>query len=110
MKIFAVCTALNDKIGECWKGVDEKEFGDFINLVDPYLKSNYKTLYDVRSTPQIFVLDRRHEILMKRVGGEELDKVMEEVVKMEEMKKQKKAERKAKSPKMEAKENQPTAP
>ena len=87
VKVLAVCTALSDKVPECWKAVDEREFTDFINCVDPYMRSNYKTLYDVRSTPQLFILDKNHEILMKRVGAEQLDEVMKEVIEMEDLKK-----------------------
>ncbi len=87
VEVLAVCTALSDKLPECWKAVDEREFTDFINCVDPYMRSNYKTLYDVRSTPQLFILDRKHEILMKRVGSEQLDGVMKEIIDMENLKK-----------------------
>jgi len=89
VKVFNVCTAVTDKGPECWKGVEEKEFSDdlFINTYDPYLQSRYKTLYDVQSTPQIFILDRKHEILMKKVGAEELIKVMEGVMLFQEEKK-----------------------
>lgn len=89
VKVFAVCTATGDKVGECWKGVEEKGFTDdlFLNMTDPYIRSRYKTLYDVQTTPQIFVLDRKHEILMKRISGEELGKVMEQVMKFQEDKK-----------------------
>ncbi len=89
VKVFAVCTATGDKGGECWKGVEEKGFTDdlFLNMSDPYIRSRYKTLYDVQTTPQIFILDRKHEILMKRISGEELGKVMEQVMKFQEDKK-----------------------
>lgn len=89
VKVFNVCTAVTDKGPDCWKGVEEKEFSDdlFINTYDPYLQSRYKTLYDVQSTPQIFILDRKHEILMKKVGAEELIKVMEDVMRFQEEKK-----------------------
>lgn len=89
VKIFAVCTAVTDKSPECWKSAEEKGFTDFLflNRFDPYIKSRYKTLYDVRTTPQIFILDRKHEILMKRIGGEQLTQVMEEVIKFQEDKK-----------------------
>ncbi len=98
VKVFAVCTAvaktIEEKDGpECWKGVEEKGFTDdlFMNLVDPLLRSKYKTLYDVQSTPQIFILNREHKILMKRIGAEQLvGNVMDEVMKAEEEKKKKK--------------------
>jgi hypothetical protein len=61
-----------------------------VNLVDPLLRSKYKTLYDVQSTPQIFILNREHKILMKRIGAEQLvGNVMDEVMKAEEEKKKK---------------------
>jgi thiol-disulfide isomerase/thioredoxin len=89
VKIFAVCTAVTDKAPDCWKSVEEKEFSDllFLNTFDPYIQSKYKTLYDVRTTPQIFILDRKHEILMKRIGGEQMSDVMEEVMKFQDEKK-----------------------
>lgn len=82
IKIFNVCTALTDKGPDCWKGVEEKGFDDnlFMNMYDPYLQSRYKTLYDVQTTPQIFILDRKHEILVKRIGAEQLDKTMEQLL------------------------------
>ncbi|MBL7779737.1 MAG: DUF5106 domain-containing protein [Saprospiraceae bacterium] len=91
VKVFAVCTATGEKAGECWKGVEEKGFTDdlFMNMQDPFLRSRYKTLYDVQTTPQIFILDRKHEILMKRISAEELNKVMDQVIKFQEDKKKK---------------------
>lgn len=89
VKVFAVCTAVTDKGPDCWKGVEEKEFSDhlFLNTYDPYIQSHYKTLYDVQSTPQIFILDRKHEILIKRIGAEQLEQVMEDVMRFQEEKK-----------------------
>jgi thiol-disulfide isomerase/thioredoxin len=91
IKIFAVCTAITDKAPDCWKSVEEKGYNDllFLNTVDPYIQSKYKTLYDIKATPQIFILDRNHEILMKRIGAEELAKVMEQVMQFQEEKKKK---------------------
>jgi thiol-disulfide isomerase/thioredoxin len=91
VKVFNVCTAVTDKGPECWKGVEEKGFDDnlFMNMYDPYIQSKYKTLYDVQTTPQIFILDRKHEILMKRIGAEQLDKTLEQIIEVvEERKKQ----------------------
>ncbi|MBV6440192.1 MAG: DUF5106 domain-containing protein [Haliscomenobacteraceae bacterium CHB4] len=91
VKVFSVCTAVGDKGPECWKGAEEKGFTDdlFMNMSDPYIRSRYKTLYDVQTTPQIFILDRKHEILSKRIGAEQLENVMEMVMKFQEEKKQK---------------------
>ena len=96
VKVFAMCTAVTDKANDCWKGAEEKGFEDglFFNYYDPYIQSRYKTLYDVRSTPQIFILDRHHKILMKRIGAEELPKIMEQVMQIEEEKKKESGQKK----------------
>ena len=98
VKVFAVCTGVvtskedsntPEKVHDnCWKGLEEKEFSDdlFFNVYDPYIRSKYKTLYDVQTTPQIFILNRNHEILMKRIGAEQLGEVMEQVMKFQEEK------------------------
>jgi thiol-disulfide isomerase/thioredoxin len=89
IKVFAVCTyaaksAEEKDFPDCWKGIEEKGFSDdlFMNMTDPFMRSRYKKLYDVQTTPQIFILDRSHKILMKRIGAEQLIKVMEELLKM----------------------------
>jgi len=99
VKVFAICTAvvtakddsntLEKANGHCWKGLEEKGFTDdlFMNMSDPYIRSRYKSLYDVQTTPQIFILDRKHEILSKRIGAEQLDNVMDMVMKFQEEKK-----------------------
>lgn len=99
VKVFAVCTGVvtakeesntPEKVkDQCWKDLDEKAFSDFLflNHYDPYIQSRYKTLYDVQSTPQIFVLDRKHEILMKRIGAEKLIEIMEDIMQFQEDKK-----------------------
>lgn len=77
IQVFAVCTKLADGVSECWKAIDEREMGMFINVVDPYLKSRFKQIYDVRVTPQLFVLDADKRIVMKKIGAEQLPQVME---------------------------------
>lgn len=96
VKVFAVCTSvaktMEDKDApDCWKGVEEKGFTDdlFMNMADPFIRSRYKTLYDVQTTPQIFILNREHKILMKRIGADQIVKVMDELMKYEAEKKEK---------------------
>ena len=102
VKVFAVCTGVvtakddsntPQKVHHsCWTGLEEKAFTDdlLFNVYDPYIRSRYKMLYDVQTTPQIFILNRNHEILMKRIGSEQLGEVMEQVMKFQEEKKMKK--------------------
>lgn len=80
VEVFSVCTKLTDKVPECWKMIEEKGIGKLINVVDPYHLSKFNSLYDVQTTPQIFILDDKKEILMKRISVEQLDEVMEEMM------------------------------
>jgi thiol-disulfide isomerase/thioredoxin len=83
VEIFAVCSKVTDKVPECWKYLDENlKMNDWINVVDPYLQSRYKQIYDVKTTPQIFVLDGKKEILSKRIGVEQLEEVLEKMMEL----------------------------
>lgn len=89
--VFAICTALatRDDAGEitmkevdkCWTTIAEKEMDVFFNYVDPYHRSRYKTVYDIKSTPQIYVLDADKTILSKRIGAEQLAEVVDHILK-----------------------------
>lgn len=80
VEIFAVCTKVTDKVPDCWKMVDEKGMDIWINVVDPYLLSKFSTIYSIKSTPQIFILDKDKKILLKRLASDQLDSVMEELL------------------------------
>lgn len=87
VEIFAVCTRVTDDVPKCWETIKEKDMGRWINVVDPYLKSRYKQIYDIRTTPQIFILDENKEILSKRIGAEQLGEVLDEMIKIKQLKK-----------------------
>jgi hypothetical protein len=77
VKIFSVCTKHTDEVADCWKYVDDNELGEWVQVVDPYLRSRYNKIYDVQTTPQIFVLDKDKVILSKRLGAEQLPEVLD---------------------------------
>lgn len=91
IEIFGICTKLVEKdedgawstkgIKECWDYLDEKGTGIWLNTVDPYHRSRYKSVYDIRTTPQVYILDKDKKIVMKKIGAEQLSEVMEEVLK-----------------------------
>lgn len=81
VEILAVCTQFTDKVPSCWKYLDEQKIAPgWINAADPYHTSRYKVLYDVKSTPQIFILDKDKKIISKGIGAEQLDEVMNEIL------------------------------
>lgn len=85
--VFAICTKLVTRdeqgnlslkeVNKCWDSVKERNMDVFFNTVDPYHRSRYKTIYDIRSTPQIYVLDEEKTILSKRIGAEQLPEVID---------------------------------
>ncbi|MEM8585427.1 MAG: redoxin domain-containing protein [Bacteroidota bacterium] len=76
VELFAVCAKTADDVGECWEYVDENEIGNWLHTIDPYMQSRYAVLYDLQTTPQIYVLDENKEILSKRIAAEQLDELM----------------------------------
>ena len=86
VKMVTVCTKTGPKYKNCWEGVKEKNMEGLLNLGDQYLKSNYKTKFDVRQTPKLYILSRDKEILLKDVPADALESLMDEVIKMQELK------------------------
>jgi len=70
IKIFAVYTQVEQTE---WKEFIEKhDLYEWMNVYDPYQRSNFRNLYDIYSTPTIFVLDKDKMIIGKRIGAEQL--------------------------------------
>jgi len=81
VEILSICNKTGDKYDTCWKAIDEKGMTHFINAGDQYQKSRIQSKYFVKSTPKIFILDSNKKIIMKNIGAEQLNKVMEEIIK-----------------------------
>jgi len=88
VKLFAVCTKFTDEEPECWDYIEENEIGDWLHTTDKYHRSKFSKLYNIKSTPQIYILDHKKEIISKRIGAEQLEEVMDRII---EMNKQQKA-------------------
>ena len=80
IKTFAICTKYREKVKDCWEYVKEKDMLGFINGADEFNQSNFKLLYNVDSTPKIFILDKDRKIIMKNIGASQLERVFEEVI------------------------------
>ena len=65
--------------------VDNKSF-NWINTVDPFYRSNFAVKYDLTKTPKIYILDHKKEILIKNIGAEQIDRIMEQLLKNEDEK------------------------
>jgi len=52
------------------------ELGDWINVNDVQHQSNFRQLYDIYSTPVIYILDKDKKIRAKRIGPEQIQDVI----------------------------------
>ncbi len=52
------------------KFIIEQSLQDSYNLFDPYQNTNFRTLYDIYSTPVSYILDRNKKIIAKRLPPE----------------------------------------
>lgn len=67
--VFAVYT--QQKYDEWKKFVEEHHF-EWINVWDQYNFTNFRLLYDIYSTPTIYILDKNKKIIAKRIGVEQI--------------------------------------
>ena len=85
--VLAICSKLTDKVKTCWEYIDENELNyGLIHLVDPYMRSRFKSVYDVKTTPMTYILDKDHIIRSKRIGIEQFGEVMDQII-LEDQKK-----------------------
>jgi len=80
VSIFTICKPKSKDFKECWDYIDEKENMDnMINTYDPSQRA--QVYYNIRSTPVMFILDKNKEIIMKGIGADQLEEVMEQILK-----------------------------
>lgn len=84
VEILAVCTKVGPDEKTCWDGVDEMKMGKWINASDPSHSSRFKAIYDLKTTPQIYILDKNKKILTKKIGAEQLSEVMDKLLNIKE--------------------------
>ncbi|MBR9921695.1 MAG: AhpC/TSA family protein [Bacteroidetes bacterium] len=80
VEIFAVCTKFYNEMESCWEFIEEKEIDIWLNTIDPYHRSKYKTTYDIKSTPQIYLLDKDKYILYKRLSAEQIPDILDQLL------------------------------
>lgn len=80
VEVFAVCSKFYNELDSCWKFIDENNLNMLFHVVDPYHRSKYKTVYDIQTTPQVYILDQKKEILSKKIGIEQLPEVMQKII------------------------------
>jgi thiol-disulfide isomerase/thioredoxin len=86
--LYSICTKGGDKTNTCWDGIKEKKMEDFLNTADEYQR--YRKFIHVPTTPKAFFLDENKKILIKDFTLEDIEKVLEEVIKLAEKRKEEK--------------------
>lgn len=71
VEIMAITVELTE---DHWtKFLDENKMHDWINAQDFDTRSNFRSQYDIKGTPVVFILDRNKEIIGKRLTIEQLE-------------------------------------
>ncbi|MDD2279008.1 MAG: thioredoxin-like domain-containing protein [Bacteroidales bacterium] len=78
VSVFAVYTQGEQ---EKWLEYIKTNELNWINVWDPYRSTNYHKLYDIYSTPILYILDKDKRIIAKRIGIESLERFIEEELK-----------------------------
>ena len=79
VQVYGVCTEV--EIEKWTKFIDEYKL-DWINVADPTLLTNFRKTYDINSTPILYLLDEKKEILAKKLSIDQLGDLLEKNMKM----------------------------
>ena len=75
---FAVYAATIERKPEKWKKyIREHKFDTFINVWDGHTITDFKHVYDVYSTPVLYLFDKDKKIIAKRLTSEQIDEFIE---------------------------------
>lgn len=77
VQVFAVYTQY--KKAEWTKSLAEKGY-DWINVWDANYNSNFRALYDISSTPTVYLLDQDKKIIAKRISVETLGQILNDLL------------------------------
>lgn len=59
-----------------WKAFIIDNDLNWINVIDIYNETNFRTIYDINSTPIIYLLDENKRIIAKKMGAEQLEDIL----------------------------------
>jgi thiol-disulfide isomerase/thioredoxin len=80
VEVVAVSTLSGEEGKVKWIDyINEHGFYDWVNCWNPY-DFTYKNIYDVMTTPQLFILNAEKEIIAKRIAPEQAEKIIESML------------------------------
>ncbi|MBK9108030.1 MAG: redoxin family protein [Saprospiraceae bacterium] len=81
VEVLAVCSQIGTEAKKaCFDAVKSHNMLSYINAYDPSHVSRFKIIYDLKTTPQIYILDASKKILTKKIGAEQLNEIMDKLL------------------------------
>lgn len=80
VEVFAVCTETEE---QKWKKFIRDNQLDWINVADLHLHNHFRSVYDISSTPVIYMLDKNKVIFAKKMGVEQMTEILDAQMKKE---------------------------
>ena len=77
LNVFAVYTQYKK---EEWLNYLNERGYEWVNVYDPHHDTNFRNLYDIYSTPVMYLLDEKKEIIAKRINSETLEKILDKML------------------------------
>ena len=81
--VVTICTQMGKDYEKCWEDVEKKGMDNLINAGDEFGRDRIISKYYATSTPKIFILDKEKNIRLKKVPAENLDAVLEQMIKID---------------------------
>ena len=79
--VWAACIVTDVKK---WKAfIRNDHLNGWINVADPNLHDNFRAEYDIKSTPTIYILNSKREIIAKRLGVDQIDDFIDKMIEFE---------------------------
>ncbi len=79
IEVYAVNTEVEE---DKWKKYIKENELTWINVADTKVQSNFRYWYDIQSTPKVYVLDHKKEIIAKGIGVEQIEDFITKYMKM----------------------------
>lgn len=78
LEVFAICT--DDRKADAEKYIIKNEYDSWLNVTDPKNETGYRELYNVYSTPLLYLLDKDKKIIAKRLGPIQIKELIDELL------------------------------
>jgi peroxiredoxin len=79
IEVYAVNTEVEE---DKWKKYIKENELTWINVADTKVQSNFRYWYDIQSTPKVYVLNYKKEIIAKGIGVEQVEDFITKYIKM----------------------------